>query len=170
MTIRPAAFVALLTASGPAWAEDAPDFANYPAAAAYHGRSAAPVLATKDARQFRTMIRDGAKGKPNFDGHYIVTTWGCGTDCELGAIIDAVTGKVVSLPVVAGTPQDVADDDLHFGYRLESRLIVMNGSIGEKPPMGSHYFEFDGTALKPVKTIIRPERRFDAPPEEKQSP
>jgi hypothetical protein len=160
-------FAALVLASGIAWAEDAPDFTAYPGAAAYRGPDAAPVLATKEAREFRTMIRAAAREKPNFDGHYIVSTWGCGTDCEMGAIIDAITGKVMSLPVVAGTPRDVADDDLHFAYRLDSRMIVMNGMIREEPPMGSHYFEFDGTALKPVKTIVRPERRFDAPPDDK---
>ena len=167
MTIRPIALAFLLSAGGAAWAGDTPDFADYPGAAVYHGRNAAPILATREDRQFRTMIRNGARGKPNFDGHYIVWTWGCGTDCEMGVIIDAITGKVVSLPVVAGTPQGVADDDLHFAYRLDSRMIVMNGMIREEPPMGSHYFEFDGTALKPVKTIERPERRFEAPSEGK---
>jgi hypothetical protein len=166
MWIFPLALAALLAANGAAWAEDAPSFADYPGAPAYHGRNAAPLLSTKEARQFRTMIRDGASQKPNFDGHYIVSTWGCGTDCEMGAIIDAMTGKVVSLPVVAGTPQGVADDDLHFAYRLDSRLIVLNGMIREEPPMGSHYFEFDGNALKALKTIERPERRFDAPSDE----
>jgi hypothetical protein len=166
--IRPIALFVLLGASQGAWADDdAPNFADYPGAQPYRGRNAAPVLATKEARQFRTMIRNGAREKPNFDGHYIVSTWGCGTDCEMGAIIDAISGTVVSLPVVAGTPQGVADDDLHFAYRLDSRLIVMNGMIGEKPPMGSYYFNFDGNALKPVKSIARPERRFDAPPDQK---
>src|ERR1700733_9657710 len=105
VTIRPIALAFLLSAGGAAWAGDTPDFADYPGAAVYHGRNAAPILATREDRQFRTMIRNGARGKPNFDGHYIVWTWGCGTDCEMGVIIDAITGKVVSLPVVAGTPQ-----------------------------------------------------------------
>jgi hypothetical protein len=153
----------LVAASGAARAQDAPSFSDYPAAAAFHGRNTAPLLVTKDARQFRTMIREGARQPPNFDGHYIAWTWGCGTDCESGAIIDAATGKVVMLPVVAGTPQDVADDDLHFAYRRDSSLFVMNGMIDEKPPMGSHYFVFDGVALKPLKIIPRAERRFDMP-------
>jgi hypothetical protein len=165
--IRLIALAALVGASYPASAEDTPSFADYPAAPAYHGRNAAPVLASKDDRQFRTMIRNGAREKPNFNGHYIVTIWGCGTDCAMGAIIDAITGKIVSLPVVAGTPEGVAADDLHFAYRLDSRLFVMNGMINEDPPMGSHYFTFDGTALKQVKTIVRPERRFDASPDQK---
>jgi hypothetical protein len=47
-------------------------------------------------------------------------------------------------------------------------MIVMNGMIGEEPPMGSHYFAFDGTRLRPLKTIVRPERRFGDPGEEKR--
>lgn len=165
--IRLIALAVLVSTSHLASAEDAPSFADYPGAPAYRGRNAAPVLATKEANQFRTMIRNGAREKPNFNGHYIVTIWGCGTDCAMGAIIDEITGKVVSLPVVAGTPEGVADDDAHFAYRLDSRLLVMNGMIREEPPMGSHYFTFDGNALTPVKTIVRLERRFDAPPGQK---
>ncbi len=147
--------------------EEAPRFADHPAAAPFKGRNAAPVLATAETRRFRTMIRQGARQKPNFDGHYIVTTWGCGTDCEMGAIIDAISGKVIALPVVAGSPQDAHWDSTHFDYRSDSRLLVMNGMIGEEPPMGSHYFTFDGSKLTPLKTIVKPEKHWGSPPAEK---
>lgn len=39
--------------------------------------------------------------------------------------------------------------------------------IREVPPMGSHYFAFDGTALKPVQTVVRPERHFGPPAQAK---
>lgn len=163
-------FAALLAASDAALAaETAPAFADYPAAAAYSGQNAPPVLATPEARRFRTMIREGARQKPNFDGRFIVATWGCGTDCETGAIIDAATGKVVSLPVVAGSPDDAKPESGHFDYRGDSRLLVLNGMIGEEPPMGSHYFEFDGKRLLKLKTIVKPEKRWgDAPAEKAQ--
>ena len=159
------ALAAMLTAASAASAaETAPAFADYPAAAPYAGRNAVPVLATAEARRFRTMIRDGARQKPNFDGHYIVASWGCGTDCEMGAIIDAVSGQVISLPVVAGSPDDATADSTHFAYRADSRLLVMNGVIGEEPSMGSHYFEFDGKRLRKLKTIVKPEKHWaDAP-------
>ncbi|HVH79826.1 MAG TPA: hypothetical protein VM782_10575 [Stellaceae bacterium] len=150
-----------------AGAADAPKFADYPAAAIYHGRNAAPILATKEAREFRARIRDGAREKPNFDGHYIVVGWGCGADCAMGAIIDAISGTVVSLPYVAGTLQQNTDNNPLFDYRIDSRLIVLNGMIREEPPAGSHYFEFDGKALRPVTTIVRPEWSPDAPGENK---
>jgi hypothetical protein len=165
--MRLAALAVIIAAGNAAAAQDAPSFADYPGAAAFHGRNAAPILATSDARHFRTTIRDGAQEKPNFDGHYIVTSWGCGTDCEMGAIIDAISGNVVSLPVVAGSPEGADAASTHFDYRLESRLLVMHGMIREAPPMGSHYFAFDGTKLTLVKTIVKPEKKRDAPPAEK---
>lgn len=159
-----AAVVVILAASPAAQAEQQPpSFADHPGGAVFKGRNAAPVLATAEARRFRTMIRDGARRKPNFDGHYIVWTWGCGTDCEMGAIIDAISGKVISLPVVAGSPQDAKWDSTHFDYHLDSRLLVMNGMIGEEPPMGAHYFTFDGSRLTPIKTIVKPEKHWDSP-------
>ena len=159
----------LAVASAASAAETAPAFADYPAAATYAGRNAAPILAAPEARRFRTMIRDGARQKPNFDGHYIVASWGCGTDCETGAIIDAVSGQVISLPVVAGSPDDATPESAHFDYRSDSRLLVMNGMIGEEPPMGSHYFEFDGKRLRKLRTVVKPEKHWsDAPAEKAQ--
>jgi hypothetical protein len=157
----------LLVAGGAAWAESVAGFADYPGAAGFSGRNAAPILATREARMFRTMIREGAREKPNFDGHYIVATWGCGTDCEMGAIIDAVSGKVVSLPAVAGSAEDAGLEATHFDYHLDSRLLVMAGMINEEPPMGAHYFEFDGAKLKPIKTTVKPERHKGSTPNEK---
>jgi hypothetical protein len=165
--IRSPALAVMLVASATAATQDVPNFADYPGAASFSGRNAAPVLVTREARRFRTMIRQGAREKPNFDGHYIVTSWGCGTDCEMGAIIDAISGRVVSLPVVAGSPEDANWDATHFDYRLDSRLLVMSGMIGEEPPMGSHYFTFDGIRLTLVKTAVKPEKRWGPPPAEK---
>lgn len=162
--IRVLVLVVALAASGAAWAQGAPAFADYPSAALFSGRNATPILATRDARLYRTMIRNAAREKPNFDGHFIVASWGCGTDCEMGAVIDAVSGKIISLPVVAGSPEEASAQSGHFDFRLDSRLLVMNGMIGEEPPMGSHYFEFDGAQLTPIKTIVKPEKHWGSAP------
>jgi hypothetical protein len=159
-----AAVVVILAAAPAARArEQPPSFADHPGGAVFKGHNAAPVLATREARQFRTMVREGARRQPNFDGHYIVSTWGCGADCETGAIIDAISGKVIPLPVVTGSPEDAKPEASHFDYRLDSRLLVMNGMIGEEPPMGAHYFTFDGSRLTPIKTIVKPEKHWDPP-------
>lgn len=165
MTLRAFSLGFALLLAANARAEDAPKFADYPGAAVYNGRNAAPVIATPDARLYRTKIREGVRDtRPNFDGHYIIVQWGCGTQCLDGAIVDAITGKVVSLPVVeAAMRQDAPMMD----YHIDSRLIVANGFIGEGTPIASHYFEFDGTRLKPVTTIARPELDLSAPPAKK---
>jgi len=155
-------------AGGAAAAPEAPRFGDYPAGAPYTGRNAAPVLATQEVRRFRTMIRNGAREKPNFASHFIVASWGCGTDCELGAIIDARSGRVVMLPVVAGLPEDAGTESGHFEYHLDSRLLVMNGMIREEPPMGSHYFVFDGQRLTPLKSVVKAEKHWGEPADAKQ--
>ena len=144
---------ALALGPSSAFADKTSKFADCPGAPVYTGLNALPLLATDDARRYRTMIRDGAREKPNFDGHFVVATWGCGSDCQTGAIIDAVSGKVTMLPVVAGTSSDAGDSESRFDYRLDSRLMIMTGMIGEEPPMGAHYFEFDGHRLKRLKTV-----------------
>jgi len=161
------ALAVLSAMAGGAAAQGVPNFADYPGDPTFAGRNAAPVLATPEARRFRTMIRQGAREKPNFDGHFIVTSWGCGSDCEAGAIIDAISGRVISLPVVAGSPEDASSDSTHFTYRLDSRLLVMTGMIGEEPPMGAHYFTFDGKRLTRLKTIVKPEKHWGDPAAEK---
>jgi hypothetical protein len=111
------------------------------------------------------MIRNGARDmEANFDGHYIIVGWGCGTQCWNGAIVDAITGNVVSLPDVSGSPEQDAE---LIDYHIDSRLIVLNGDIDEQPPIGSRYFEFDGKALKPIKTILRPEWEARGPDNDK---
>src|SRR5215204_1656338 len=46
------------------------------------------------AGRFRTNLRNAARGKVNFAGHYILTQWGCGTNCSQTAVIDAKDGSV----------------------------------------------------------------------------
>jgi hypothetical protein len=158
----PLGLASLLPAA--AGAEEAPKFSDYPGAPVHHGRNAAPMMASPDARTYHTRIRESAKEKPNSDGHYIVTGWGCGTNCLTSFIIDVSTGKVTMLPAMeAGMRQDAEVID----YRLDSRLIVLNGIIEEKHAVGSQYFEFDGSRLKPVKTILRPEWDEGAPESDK---
>ena len=48
----------------------------------------------KYANTYRTNLRNAAKEGVNFAGHYILTTWGCGTNCSQTAIIDARNSRV----------------------------------------------------------------------------
>lgn len=51
------------------------------------------------AKGYETAISESYKdGKVNFAGNYIITTWGCGTSCISGVMIDVRDGKVYDLP------------------------------------------------------------------------
>jgi hypothetical protein len=48
---------------------------------------------------YRTRIRDAFKAEANFGSNAVVTTWGCGTGCQFGALVDRSTGTVHDIPV-----------------------------------------------------------------------
>ncbi len=51
-----------------------------------------------DWKRFKTRITEGSKKPVNFGGKYIIVRWGCGTECQTGAIIDASTGIIYRIP------------------------------------------------------------------------
>ena len=105
--------------------------AKYPAGAPFKGKPAAVNLAShKDARMFRTRLREAAPKGPNFAAHMTVVTWGCGTSCQTVALIDARNGRVYFGPTAS----------LGVKHRLGSRLLIVNPPeeikdvYGDKPP------------------------------------
>lgn len=133
-----------------------PRFEDYPVREVYRGRVARVVL-DADGRAFRTRLREAAKGRPNFAGRYIVTGWGCGTGCMVGAVLDAKTGRVYWFPHPAYADYDAPDDFEPVRFRLDSRLFVMFGARSEKEEeeneMGTHYYEFVGGRFRRVRFV-----------------
>ena len=118
-----------------------PQFQDYAVTQVYRGKNA-PVVLTRKDRMYRTELREAAKTqKPNFAGHYILTYWGCGSTCVMGAVIDAKTGRVYwwdftvcCWPVEIEEPIDV---------KPNSRLIVFSGARNEQEnDIGTHFYEF----------------------------
>jgi len=72
------------------------DFEDYPAKDSTEGIRPAPVrLETATYGQlYRTKLREGAARGPNFAGGFTVVTWGCGTSCQILAVVDARTGQL----------------------------------------------------------------------------
>jgi len=82
----------------------------------FRGPYKAPnVNQTPEVRRFRTVIRQGAKGDPNFAGYLRVVSWGCGSNCHLFALVDMKTGKVSIVPIEAG---------LGAEFQANSRLLI----------------------------------------------
>ena len=96
------------------------------------------------AWMFRTRIREAAKLRPNFAGHYILAAWGCGAECLSYAIIDAQTGTVYfEDATVCCWSGNVPDEFSPIDFRLTSKLIVLRGILDEEGSQGTYRFVFE---------------------------
>ncbi len=139
-----------------------PRFDQYPVFKKFFGKPASVNLRSHPmARKYRTMLRQAVREDGiNFAGHYIATTWGCGTQCQYVAIIDARNGKVYFAPFNTG---------YGISFRLNSRLLIteppekLNERFMEDEPHrpDSVYFKWNGKQLillfpkKPKQIINR---------------
>lgn len=95
--------------------------------------------------------------RPNFAGHYILTTWGCGTSCLMGAIIDARTGKVHWWNFsICCWPFDVDDKFQPIELRLNSKLIEFSGARNEKEgDVGAHFYRFEDGRFVHIRSVLK---------------
>jgi len=133
-----------------------PQFKDYAVSERFTGKVASPVL-TGESRNYRTRLRDAARGKPNFAGHFIVTYWGCGTECVEGAIIDAHSGHVFMLPTtLCCWGMDVDDKFEPITYRPDSKLIILAGARNEKEgDNATRFYKFENSQLVLIKSVPR---------------
>ena len=148
--------------------KDAPRLKDYPAKP-YAGPNAAPdVRSDPRSRMYRTQLRGWAKEKPNFAGHYILATWGCGTGCTQIAVIDALTGKVFHPPgsrtnsIVNVHDELLVDGDssqrrADFGalrYSASSRLLILIGTPENRVEnRGISYFVWENDGLRRIRFV-----------------
>ncbi len=86
-------------------------------------------MITGPAAKFATQIREAAKQPADFNGHFRIARWGCGSNCLQWAVIDQQTGRVQLSPrVLASCAPGEAADAAQFpdwlDYRADSRLLV----------------------------------------------
>ena len=137
--------------------EEIPRFEDFPARASFQGRPAPVSLSSRQARQFRTVLREGAKQGPNFSGHYTIVEWGCGANCLAFAVVNARTGYVYfpSFKLYDGLMEmpeklKTAQPD---HYRLDSRLVVGYGSA-KYSGKGMHYYRWDGRRFRLIQSVF----------------
>ncbi|WP_407569696.1 hypothetical protein [Deinococcus altitudinis] len=113
--MKPLALLTLLSLGSAFAASCPPTFGSYPTAA-WNPGTAPPILDTPDKRLFRTMVRMGARSGDPFGDRYRLATWGCGTACSQGVLVDTRTGQVTPAP------------DLILGHAVKagSRLLVVS--------------------------------------------
>jgi hypothetical protein len=121
-----------------------PEFAKYPAEPSLASPPAQPNMSEPKARRFRTVLRSAALEGANFNGHYVLTHWGCGTNCIEWAVVDLADGGIWFAPEPAGSCSahsrlgEEAGPDW-FELRLDSALFYLHGC--EHDPDGKRAFD-----------------------------
>ena len=137
---------------GVAQAVDAgvPRFEDFAVSNTFAGKAAKVRLVSADDKEYATRIREASRQKPNFAGHYVLASWGCGASCVSSVAIDAKTGRVTWLPFT------VCCWDVHvqgpIEFRRDSRLLVVHGSRNEAGG-GTYYYALDKDEFKLVKAV-----------------
>jgi hypothetical protein len=135
----------------PTFSQNAPpDPKDYPVAASdkYTGKPVDPIITTRRARTYRTVIREGAKEGPNFAGRYTIVTWGAGLATFSMAVVDAKTGIVYFPPFKSvygsGFGLPFVDDGSSPAWRIDSRLFSFIGrpDVDDKG-IGLYVYSFD---------------------------
>ena len=143
---------------------NAPRFERFPAVGRFTGRIAEPdVQSHPRSRNFRTVIRQGAKQGPNFAGHYTIVDWWWGAGRKAYAVVDANTGQVFhpqelqsvgDLEHVESSP-DRDGDPLDF--RIDSRLVVAMGAVNfDSTKRGISWLVWEGTRFRRVLFVAKP--------------
>jgi hypothetical protein len=133
------------------------DYADYPVLSVFHGLPAKPKfkLGTHtwpDADpRFRDVVRfDVAKGA-NFAGTYTIVETSCGTGCTYIVVVDVRSGDIFEhlafRMVVVGRPDEYSG----LSFRLDSRLLMVEGFVdGSHKPTRS-YYEWVGTGFRSIR-------------------
>jgi hypothetical protein len=136
-----------------------PQFEDYTVTQVWHGTPAPVRLVTPAERAFRTRLTNAAKEPANFAGHYRFATWGCGSECVSGAIIDLETGSVF--------PPPLAKENQHFSvcqsayensgvdFRVNSRLLILRCGLNYSERLqtnvpDAYYFVWEGERFKQI--------------------
>ncbi|WP_174291893.1 hypothetical protein [Sphingomonas bacterium] len=126
----------------------AADYARYPAAIVRHLRPVSPPLTDARLRENRTALRAAARQRPDFAGHWVLATIGCGASCIQPAALDRLTGRVVWFPAtLCCWPLTVSEP---LSYRINSRLLVVEGDLNEQEPSRIRRYVFDGRRFAPL--------------------
>jgi len=109
----------------------------------YRGKTHFPQFDGRDKayRNFRTRIREGMKGGPNFAGSYTVIEIGCGASCRVFYIADNKTGRVFDFPFGGEFYSG-----LQLSFKITSRLIVAQWANYSSDSCMRKLFQWTGSA------------------------
>jgi hypothetical protein len=141
-----------------------PDFRDYPADAMATTPFAQPQLKTHVAKRFRSEIRREAAHGPNFNGHYRLAMWGCGTSCIYWSVIDLTKGSVwvSAMNTCALARIDQNGEPQWFDAGINSRLVRLydcaspEAGCSRESVLLRRSYVWDGRAPKRVASDCMP--------------
>jgi len=124
-----------------------PKFSNYKVPV-YKGKAAPLSLSDNYTRQYKTRFTEALKESPNFAGEYIITVWGCGTNCAIYSFINKRTGKVLENTFGGELGESVAV------AKPDSRLLITKAEIvdNDYETLGymAYYYILQNTKFKKI--------------------
>lgn len=128
-----------------------PTFQDYPASA-YTGKNQ-PLKLTSKSKKYRTLLKQMSQQQPNFAGHYVMETVGCGGGCSFALAYDAKTEQSFILP---HTFADCYSNEKGFKqndiiYQKDSRLVMAIGSrYGDQEKCETVYYLVENNHFKEI--------------------
>ncbi|MEN9338519.1 MAG: hypothetical protein RI945_244 [Candidatus Parcubacteria bacterium] len=97
-------------------------------------------LSTSYAQTYKTIFSEAFKKPANFNSHYVVASYGCGSGCMGYGIIDKETGKVFQ------GPSDDYGGNFQLPVNFESTRYSLSGDLFKVVGYSSiNTYRFDGT-------------------------
>lgn len=82
-------------------------FSDYPTTI-YTGKTAALVIDRTEVKNYRTQLKYSLTEDVNFAGEYVISIWGCGSNCSTYAFVNKRTGQVLKQTIAAETGEHIA--------------------------------------------------------------
>jgi len=122
--------VAAFSLAACAAAQNHPAFKDYAVSVSSQSLEQVRLETHPDARMFSTRLNHLVGKRANFAGDSLIAYWGCGTACQMMAVVNVLTGEVQ-------IPEDVVGTN-GFCFHPDSRLLVVN-PLGKWQDANDHY-------------------------------
>ena len=98
-------------------------------------------------KMYITKITNECKQGVNFAGHYTMVTWGCGSPCQRGALVDRKTGEIF----------DGLETTYGIDFKKDSRLVIKNEGVLDRK---TNLIEIHGAEWYELSHVLWDGKRF----------
>ena len=141
-------FFAIFLLSSIVFAEGPQDFDKYSSEVIYSGElKSIDFESHKLAKKFKTRLNALVGSSPNFSGKYVLTSWGCGSGCQMISMVNTINGSVhfMNKPASYGYCH-IVNSSLIIVDPISEELIEGYGGVIPKW-FKTKYYEWDGKSF-----------------------